>query len=456
MLYSVKRVHFIGIGGIGMSGIAELLSNKNFIVTGSDLSSSPNVDRLRNLGIEISIGHSDKNIANAELVIYSDAIPEENVELNAAKSKHLLVYSRAKMISEIAKLNNSTVAVAGTHGKTTTTSMIGSILKSLNLDPTIIVGGVVKSIESNSVLGSGDTFVVEADEYNKSLLQLNPTIAVINNIDFEHVECYNDIDELKNTFIDFANSVPFYGTVCLCMDSENVVSIGDKIDKPKLTYGIDSKNVDFRAIELKHNNGCVSFKVEIENTIHSFKLNIPGKYNVYNALAAIVVSHIMGLDMENVSYALKQFSGVRRRFDIKVDKDIMVIDDYAHHPVEVKSVISAVKNNWNRNLTVIFQPHLFSRTKEFYKEFADALMSADKIFVTEIFASREKDDKSVTSQIIIDELINKKNHKDVTFLPLKNAVDELNSITKKDDIILTLGAGDIWRYSEQLGKHFDD
>ena len=455
MLYSVKRVHFIGIGGIGMSGIAELLSNKNFIVTGSDLSSSPNVDRLRNLGIEISIGHSDKNIANAELVIYSDAIPEENVELNAAKSKNLLVYSRAKMISEIAKLNNSTVGVAGTHGKTTTTSMIGSILKSLNLDPTIIVGGVVKSIESNSVLGSGDTFVVEADEYNKSLLQLNPTIAVINNIDFEHVECYNDLDELKNTFIDFANSVPFYGTVCLCMDSENVVSIGDKIDKPKLTYGIDSKNVDFQAIELKHNNGCVSFKVEIENAIHSFKLNIPGKYNVYNALAAIVVSHTMGLDMENVSYALKQFSGVRRRFDIKVDKDVMVIDDYAHHPVEVKSVISAVKNNWNRNLTVIFQPHLFSRTKEFYKEFADALMSADKIFVTEIFASREKDDKSVTSQIIIDELINK-NHKDVTFLPLKNAVDELNSITKKDDIILTLGAGDIWRYSEQLGKHFDD
>ena len=359
------------------------------------------------------------------------------------------------MISEIAKLNNSTVGVAGTHGKTTTTSMIGSILKSLNLDPTIIVGGVVKSIESNSVLGSGDTFVVEADEYNKSLLQLNPTIAVINNIDFEHVECYNDLDELKNTFIDFANSVPFYGTVCLCMDSENVVSIGDKIDKPKLTYGIDSKNVDFQAIELKHNNGCVSFKVEIENAIHSFKLNIPGKYNVYNALAAIVVSHTMGLDMENVSYALKQFSGVRRRFDIKVDKDVMVIDDYAHHPVEVKSVISAVKNNWNRNLTVIFQPHLFSRTKEFYKEFADALMSADKIFVTEIFASREKDDKSVTSQIIVDELINK-NHKDVTFLPLKDVVDKLKSITEKDDIILTLGAGDIWRFSEDLGKYFDD
>jgi len=394
MLFSVKRIHFIGIGGIGMSGIAELLSNKDFIVSGSDLSNSPNVERLRNLGIEIFIGHSDKNIANAELVIYSDAIPKDNIELNAAKVKSLLVYSRAKMISEIAKLNNSTVGIAGTHGKTTTTSMIGSILKSLNLDPTIIVGGVVKSIESNSVLGSGDIFVVEADEYNKSLLHLNPTIAVINNIDFEHIECYKDLNDLKNTFIDFANSIPFYGTVCLCMDSKNVASIINKIDKPKLTYGIDSDEVDFKAVDIEHKNGRVSFKV-------------------------------------------------------------MVVDDYAHHPVEVKSVISAVKNNWNRNLIVIFQPHLFSRTKEFYKEFADALMNADKIFVTEIFASREKDDKSITSQKIVEELINK-NHKDVISLSLVDVVDKLKSTAKKDDIILTLGAGDIWRYSEDLGKHFNE
>jgi len=455
MLFSVKRIHFIGIGGIGMSGIAELLSNKDFIVSGSDLSNSPNVERLRNLGIEIFIGHSDKNIANAELVIYSDAIPKDNIELNAAKVKSLLVYSRAKMISEIAKLNNSTVGIAGTHGKTTTTSMIGSILKSLNLDPTIIVGGVVKSIESNSVLGSGDIFVVEADEYNKSLLHLNPTIAVINNIDFEHIECYKDLNDLKNTFIDFANSIPFYGTVCLCMDSKNVASIINKIDKPKLTYGIDSDEVDFKAVDIEHKNGRVSFKVEINHVLHSFKINIPGKYNVYNALAAIAVSHTMGLDIENVSYALKKFSGVRRRFDIKVDKDIMVVDDYAHHPVEVKSVISAVKNNWNRNLIVIFQPHLFSRTKEFYKEFADALMHADKIFVTEIFASREKDDKSITSQKIVEELINK-NHKDVISLSLVDVVDKLKSTAKKDDIILTLGAGDIWRYSEDLGKHFNE
>ena len=195
MLYSVKKVHLIGIGGIGMSGIAELLSNKDFIVTGSDISDSPNVQRLKSLGIKITIGHDKNNISDSELIIYSDAIPDDNIELKEAISKNLLIYSRAKMISEIAKLNNSTVAIAGTHGKTTTTSMVGSILKNLNLDPTIIVGGVVKSLDSNSVLGSGDTFVVEADEYNKSLLHLNPTIAVINNIDFEHIECYKDLDD---------------------------------------------------------------------------------------------------------------------------------------------------------------------------------------------------------------------------------------------------------------------
>ena len=210
MLYSVKKVHLIGIGGIGMSGIAELLSNKDFIVTGSDISDSPNVQRLKSLGIKITIGHDKNNISDSELIIYSDAIPDDNVELKEAISKNLLIYSRAKMISEIAKLNNSTVAIAGTHGKTTTTSMVGSILKNLNLDPTIIVGGVVKSLDSNSVLGSGDTFVVEADEYNKSLLHLNPTIAVINNIDFEHIECYKNLDDLKKRL--YNSQILFHST----------------------------------------------------------------------------------------------------------------------------------------------------------------------------------------------------------------------------------------------------
>ena len=455
MLYSVKKVHLIGIGGIGMSGIAELLSNKDFIVTGSDISDSPNVQRLKSLGIKITIGHDKNNISDSELIIYSDAIPDDNVELKEAISKNLLIYSRAKMISEIAKLNNSTVAIAGTHGKTTTTSMVGSILKNLNLDPTIIVGGVVKSLDSNSVLGSGDTFVVEADEYNKSLLHLNPTIAVINNIDFEHIECYKNLDDLKKTFIQFANSVPFYGKVSVCMDSENIKSIIKKIDKPLITYGIENSDVDIKAENIQQKDGKTTFNIIINNQVFKVNLSVPGKYNVYNALAAISVCFIMGIDISSACKALTGFSGVKRRFDIKSKNNVMIVDDYAHHPVEVLSVINAVKDNWNKKLTVIFQPHLFSRTKEFYKDFAKSLMKADNVMITEIFASREKDDNSITSQLIVDEMIKLK-HPNVSFVPQADIVDKVKSIATNEDIFLTVGAGNIWRYSEELGKYFND
>ena len=455
MLYSIKKVHLIGIGGIGMSGIAELLKNKEFVVSGSDIADSPNVQRLIDLGIKVSIGHNKENISDAELVIYSDAIPKDNAELIEALAKNIIVYSRARMISEIAKLNNSTVAIAGTHGKTTTTSMVGTILKAMNLDPTIIVGGVVKSLESNSVLGGGDTFVVEADEYNKSLLHLSPTIAVINNIDFEHIECYNDIDDLKDTFLQFANSVPFYGTVCACKDSNNVASILSKIDKPIITYGIESQNVDIKAENLHQENGNISFDVKVKDQIFSVNLSVPGKYNAYNALAALSVCETMGIDLESACKALSNFSGVKRRFDIKANKDIMIIDDYAHHPVEVQNVIETVKSNWNKNLNVIFQPHLFSRTKEFYKDFAKALMIADNVMITEIFGSREKEDNSTTSDLIINEML-KLNHKNVSYVSSKDIVEEVKSVGVKGDIFLTMGAGNIWRYAEELGKHYND
>ena len=455
MLYSVKKVHLIGIGGIGMSGIAELLKNKEFLVSGSDIVDSPIVQRLINLGINVSIGHNKENISDAELVIYSDAIPENNVELIEAYSKNILVYSRAKMISEIAKLNNSTVAIAGTHGKTTTTSMVGTILKSMNLDPTIIVGGVIKSLESNSILGAGDTLVVEADEYNKSLLHLSPTIAVINNIDFEHIECYKDIDDLKDTFLQFANSVPFYGTVCVCKDSKNVASIIPKIDKRLVTYGIENQNVDINAENLNQKDGNTSFDLIVKNQKFLVNLSVPGKYNVYNALAAISVCETMGIDIESACKALSGFSGVRRRFDIKANKDIMIVDDYAHHPVEVQNVIEAVKNNWKKNLNVIFQPHLFSRTKEFYRDFAKALMNADNVMITDIFASREKDDHSTNSNLIIDEML-KLNHKNVSYVSSEEIVKKVKSIGAKGDIFLTMGAGNIWRYAEELGKHYND
>lgn len=455
MLYSIKKIHFIGIGGIGMSGIAELLKNKGFLVTGSDISDSPNVQRLIDMGIHIEIGHNEKNISDSELVIYSDAIPKDNPELQTALSKNLLVYSRARMISEIAKLNNSTVAISGTHGKTTTTSMVGSILKTLNLDPTIIVGGVVKSLESNSVLGSGDTFVVEADEYNKSLLHLNPTIAVINNIDFEHIECYKDLDDLKETFLQFANSVPFYGKVCACLDSSNVVSIIKRIDKPLITYGIENKDVDIKAENIQQKNGNVSFDVKVKNKILSVNLSVPGKYNVYNALAALSVCETMGINIEKACKALSDFSGVKRRFDIKVNKKVMIVDDYAHHPVEVQNVVETVKENWDTNLNVIFQPHLFSRTKEFYKDFAKAMMKADNVMITEIYASRENDNELINSNLIIDEML-RLDHKNVSFVPTNEIVERVKSIASNGDIFLTMGAGNIWRSAEELGKHFND
>ena len=455
MLYSVKKIHLIGIGGIGMSGIAELLFNKNFFITGSDISDSPNVQRLKDLGIKIFIGHDKKNITNSELVIFSDAIPKNNIELKEAFNKNLLVYPRAKMISEIAKLNNSTVGIAGTHGKTTTTSMVGNILQNLNLDPTVIVGGVVKSLESNSLLGSGETFVVEADEYNKSLLHLNPTIAVINNIDFEHIECYKNLNDLKNTFIQFANSVPFYGKVCICLDYENTKSIIKKIDKPLITYGIENLDADIIADSIKQKKGKTSFNVVIDNQKFLVNLAVPGKYNVYNALAAISVCYTMGINTEKVCNALSSFSGVKRRFDIKSKKNVMIVDDYAHHPVEVSNVIQATKKNWNKKLNVIFQPHLFSRTKKFHKDFADALMKADCVMITEIFGSREKNDISISSQLIIDEMIKLK-HPNVSFITFDKIVDKVKSIATNEDIFLTMGAGNIWRCSEELGKYFND
>tara|TARA_B000000609_G_C24129102_1_gene324267 strand:+ start:4 stop:1083 length:1080 start_codon:yes stop_codon:yes gene_type:complete len=358
------------------------------------------------------------------------------------------------MLQEISKLNNSTVAIAGTHGKTTTTSIIGGILKDSKLDPTIIVGGVIKSIDSNSLLGKGDTFVVEADEYNKTFMQLNPTIAVINNIDFEHIECYSSIEELKECFTIFANNVPFYGKVCACLDSNNVRDIIKNIDKPILTYGIDSDDVDLKAENIVQKNGSMTFDVKIKNQLIKFAMNTSGKYNVYNALAAIAVCLTMEIDIDLIKNGIKNFEGVKRRFDIQLDDKIMVVDDYAHHPVEVDSVIKKVKDNWSRNLTVIFQPHLFSRTKRFYKEFADALFNADKIFITEIFASREKSDSSTSSKLILDELLMRLNHKDAHYVDLNKIVKTLKPISKEGDIILTLGAGNIWRFAKKLAEEF--
>jgi len=450
MLISAKNIHFIGIGGIGMSGIAELLHNQKFNITGSDLNQSTNVDRLQKLNIEISIGHKAENINGSDIIVYSDAIPKDNCELIEAKKQNIMCYSRAEMISQLAKLKTSTVAISGTHGKTTTTSMIGSILKDSELDPTIIVGGVVKSINTNSVLGEGDIFVVEADEYNRSLLELNPTIALINNIDLEHVDCYKDIDDLKRTFLEFTSPIPFYGAVSICKDSENAASLIDSIDKPIFTYGIKSKDVDFRAEDIVQENGKTTFNLITKNKKYPISINLPGQYNVLNALGAISIATIMNVPIDKITTSLNGFDGVKRRFDIKThSEELTIIDDYGHHPVEVESVIKAIKDNWDRRLVVAFQPHLYSRTAQFSKEFAQSLLLADSVLITEIFASRESMNESINSEKIVEEMKNL-GHKSVSKTTLENLINDIESNYKKGDIILMIGAGNIWRYCDPL------
>ena len=450
MLINAKNIHFIGIGGIGMSGIAELLHNQEFNITGSDLNQSTNVDRLQKLNIKISIGHKAENINGSDIIVYSDAIPKDNCELIEAKKQNIACYSRAKMISQLAKLKTSTVAISGTHGKTTTTSMIGSILKDSELDPTIIVGGVVKSINTNSVLGEGDVFVVEADEYNRSLLELNPTIALINNIDLEHVECYKDIDDLKRTFLEFTDPIPFYGAVSICKDSENAASLIELIEKPIFTYGIQSKDVDFRAEDIVQKNGKTTFNLITKNKKYPISINLPGQYNVLNALGAISIATIMNIPIDKITTSLNDFDGVKRRFDIKThSKELTIIDDYGHHPVEVESVIKAIKDNWDRRLVVAFQPHLYSRTAQFSKEFAQSLLSADSVLITEIFASRESMNESINSEKIVEEMKHL-GHKSVYNTTLENLINDIESNYKKGDIILMIGAGNIWRYCDLL------
>ncbi len=279
---------------------------------------------------------------------------------------------------------------------------------------------------------------------------MNPTIAVINNIDLEHTDCYKDIDDLKETFLQFANSVPFYGAVSICKDSENAASLINDIDKPIFTYGIHSKDVDFRAEDIVQNNGNTTFTLVEKNQKHPISMKLPGVYNVWNALAAISVARIMNVSINKIINSLEKFDGVKRRFDIiNNDESLMVVDDYGHHPVEVESVIKAIKDNWNRRLVVAFQPHLYSRTEQFFKEFSESLLLADSVLITEIFASRELDNNSINSQMIVDEML-RLGHQSVMPTTLENLVDDVESVYKKGDIILTIGAGNIWRYSDLI------
>lgn len=449
-----KNIFFVGIGGIGMSGIAELLLNLGFNIFGSDLLENENIKRLKKLGIKIFIGHNTNNLINCDVLVYSSAVPLGNPEIIQAKLMGIPIIKRAEMLGELINVKELSIAVGGTHGKTTTSSMIGTMLSYAKKDPTLVVGGLVQNLNSNSKLGSGDIIVVEADEFDRSFLALKPTIAIVNNIELEHTDCYNSIDDLENAFLQFCQSVPFYGSVIINIDYISTQKIIHKIERPMTTYG-RSRDAAYRAKNLRFNEITSTYSVfRAKENLGEIQLHVPGEHNVMNSLGAVALGIELGLSFELIKQGLKSYRGVRRRFDIKgVVNDVMVVDDYAHHPSEVSATINAAKKGWDRRLIVVFQPHLFTRTKEFYKEFSDSLKNADTIIITDIYPAREKPIPGVTSQLIFDQISKQRKINLHYERKIENIIEILDDIVKPNDMILTLGAGSIWRFSESYFEH---
>ena len=449
-----KNIFFVGIGGIGMSGIAELLLNLGFNIFGSDLLENENIKRLKRLGIKIFIGHNTNNLINCDVLVYSSAVPLGNPEIIQAKLMGIPIIKRAEMLGELINVKELSIAVGGTHGKTTTSSMIGTMLSYAKKDPTLVVGGLVQNLNSNSKLGSGDIIVVEADEFDRSFLALKPTIAIVNNIELEHTDCYNSIDDLEDAFLQFCQSVPFYGSVIINIDYISTQKIIHKIERPMTTYG-RSRDAAYRAKNLRFNEITSTYSVfRAKENLGEIQLHVPGEHNVMNSLGAVALGIELGLSFELIKQGLKSYRGVRRRFDIKgVVNDVMVVDDYAHHPSEVSATINAAKKGWDRRLIVVFQPHLFTRTKDFYKEFSDSLKNADTIIITDIYPAREKPIPGVTSQLIFDQISKQRKINLHYERKIENIIEILDDIVKPNDMILTLGAGSIWRFSESYFEH---
>lgn len=451
---AVKKIHFVGIGGIGMSGIAEVLHRQGFIVTGSDLKESENTVYLRNLGIKVFIGHRQENVQDVDVVVYSSAVnPETNPETVMAKTLGIPIIRRAEMLAEITRLNY-TIAISGTHGKTTTTSLCGHLLINAGFDPTVIVGGRLRSFGGiNARLGNGEWTVVEADEYDRSFLQLLPTIAVVNNVEPDHLDIYKDLEDIKKTFVEFLNKVPFYGLVIAGIDDTGVKEILKDIHRKVVTFGL-SRVADFRAEEIVFAGMQTSFECfQDSNSLGRFILNIPGLHSVKNALATIAVGVHLGIDIETIRQTLMEFSGVHRRFEIKTEKNgIMIIDDYAHHPSEIAATLSAARNGWNRRIIAIFQPHTYTRTLALAKEFGSAFDQADILIVTDVYPAREEPIEGVSGQLIADSA-RQFGHKNVHYIPqLEEVVPQIMEQIREGDIIITLGAGNIWKVAEQLSE----
>ncbi|MFB3056767.1 MAG: UDP-N-acetylmuramate--L-alanine ligase [Ignavibacteriaceae bacterium] len=450
MFKNIHKIHFVGIGGIGMSGIAEILLDQDFDVSGSDNSLTEITDRLTKLGAKVYKGHSPENLKDADVLVYSSAVTTDNPEVAAAIEKNIPVIKRSEMLAETMRMKYG-IGIAGTHGKTTTTSMVGLTLTEGGIDPTIIVGGKLSGLGgTNARLGNGEFIVVEADEFDRTFLKLTPVIAALTTLESEHLDTYKDLDDIKSAFIEFANKVPFYGFVVLCLDEPALLEIIPDINKKIITYGI-TPHADIRAVDITHNEFSSSYTVNHNGVdLGKIKLNVPGVYNVKNSLVAVTIAKELGIEFSVIKKALEKFSGVYRRFEIKYDKEILVVDDYAHHPTETTASLEGVRAGWKRRLVVVFQPHLYSRTRDFYQEFGRSFLNSDVFVCTEIYPAREEPMEGVDGKMISD-ITQKFGHKNVHFVADKNELPEyLLNIVENDDIVITMGAGDIWKYGEKF------
>jgi UDP-N-acetylmuramate--alanine ligase len=457
MFFKPQHLHFVGIGGIGMSGIAEVLLNLGYEISGSDLRLGPATERLASLGARIYQGHDPSHLGDAKVVVVSSAVSEDNPEVQEARRRQIPVIPRGELLAELMRLKYG-IAVAGSHGKTTTTSMIATILSHAGLDPTVVVGGRVSAMGgANARVGSSDFLVVESDESDGSFLKLAPIIGVITNIDREHLDHYGSLERILDAFADFANKIPFYGAAVLCLDDEQVQRLIPRITRRTITYGT-SAQADLLVREVHAGPAGSDFKLRFrERDLGPFRLNIPGAHNVLNAAAAAAVALELEVAPERIRQALADFGGVERRFQVKgVRNGVTVVDDYGHHPTEIRATLETARAGGYRRVLVLFQPHRYSRTRLLMDEFARAFHQADAVFVLDIYPASEKPIEGVTAEALCERM-REFGHRAVTYAgTLEQGVDAVVAEAKPGDVVLTLGAGNVSQASDMLLRALEE
>ncbi|HMC76298.1 MAG TPA: UDP-N-acetylmuramate--L-alanine ligase [Vicinamibacterales bacterium] len=455
MLGRTRRIHFVGVGGIGMSGIAELLANLGYEVSGSDARTSDMTARLAGLGVRIARGHDAAHVGHADVVVTSSAIQSGNPEVDEARRRGIPVIPRAEMLAELMRLRYG-IAIAGAHGKTTTTSMVALVLERAGLDPTAVIGGRLSAFGSNARLGRGDYMVVEADESDRSFLKLTPAIAVITNIDHEHMESYGSWDALQQAFVDFANKVPFYGTVIACVDDGPVRALVPRMTRRVVTYGLDDSQATVTGQDMTleaFGSRCRVVHTPVEGPateLGALHLRVPGRHNLMNALGAVAVGLEAGIPFRKIASGLEEFNGAERRFQLRGEaRGVMVVDDYGHHPTEIAAVIAAARAGLDRRVVVVFQPHRYSRTRDLLEAFGEALGGADEIILTDIYSAGEAPIAGATAEAV--EAVVRRTGRPVT---LVKALDDLPAVVAKtarpNDLVITLGAGSIGTMPDRI------